>query len=261
MLGLGQSAQAYASDDAINMNQAKDKTYSVPGCGRASDLKYPHRDGHSSSHEQRSGILPTEWPGPTLNTGAGSIGIPGCGKVTNRVVSDYNKNARSTLANFDSSKMTEARMNSKNVPIGCQDTSDPHFNGPIDQHVPGAGSPQSQPHHIDAWNSVSSRRADNNNQDMMDPQTASSDRYNEKMMREENSGVSASSYTTKVQGYPASIPSFNQETEEKETYAYGVGDRHNVPRNQIMDETNPSANVLNATDHSISHPENKVLHK
>ncbi|CAI4707107.1 CCQ_1a_G0044520.mRNA.1.CDS.1 [Saccharomyces cerevisiae] len=259
MLGLGQSAQAYASDDALNMNQAKDKTYSVPGCGRASDLKYPHRDGHSSSHEQRSGILPTECPGPTLNTGAGSIGIPGCGKVTNRVVSDYNKNARSTLANFDSSKMTEARMNSKNVPIGCQDTSDPHFNGPIDQHVPGAGSPQSQPHHIDAWNSVSSRRADNNNQDMMDPQTASSDRYNEKMMREENSGVSASSYTTKVQGYPASIPSFNQETEEKETY--GVGDRHNVPRNQIMDETNPSANVLNATDHSISHPENKVLHK
>ncbi|CAI5017070.1 BBT_HP_G0130180.mRNA.1.CDS.1 [Saccharomyces cerevisiae] len=101
--------------------------------------------------------------------------------------------------------MTEARMNSKNVPIGCQDTSDPHFNGPIDQHVPGAGSPQSQPHHIDAWNSVSSRRADNNNQDMMDPQTASSDRYNEKMMREENSGVSASSYTTKVQGYPATI--------------------------------------------------------
>lgn len=259
MLGLGQSAQAYSSDDALNMNQAKDKVREIPGCGRASDIKYPHSGEHVSPHEQHSGLLPSECPGPTLNTGAGRIGIPGCGKVTNKVVSDRESNARSSLANFDSSKMTEARMNSKNVPIGCQDTSIPHFNGPIDQHIPGAGSPQSKPHHIEAWNSVSSCRSENNDQEMMDPQAAPLDRYNEHMVRDETSGVSASSYTAHVRGYPVNVSSVNQETGGGKNCEYGMNDRYNVPRNEIRNETNPSTNLPNPADPNISNPKNKIL--
>ncbi|EHN00606.1 YNL195C-like protein [Saccharomyces cerevisiae x Saccharomyces kudriavzevii VIN7] len=260
MLGLGQSAQVYANDGDANMNQAKSKKPGIPGCGMANDLEYPHGDKRSSSNQHHFGILPSECPGPTLNTGAGSVGIPGCGKVTNKVVNDHDGSTRSTLANFDVSKMTEARMNSRNVPPGCQNTSMPHFDGSIDQHIPGAGSPQPKSHHIDAWDSISSCGADNNNQDMMHPQAAPLDRYSEHMVRDETSDNATSSYTVHAQGSPANISSATQKVDGRKNHEYGMNDRQTVPRDCVTVDTNLPTNRISATGPNIANVKNEVLH-
>ncbi|EJS42044.1 YNL195C [Saccharomyces arboricola H-6] len=260
MLGLGQAAQAYSNNDDTDMDQANDKVAGIPGCGKANDLKYPHHDEHASSHQQHSGILPSECPGPFLNTGAGSIGIPGCGKATNEVFNDYDNTARSTLASFDVSKMTEARMNSKNVPAGCQDTSMPHFGGSMDQPIPGAGSPESKPHHIDAWNNVSSHGTDSNEQDMMHPQAAPLDRYNEHMVRDETFDNPTSSYAIHSRGTPTAIPSLTQKTEGNKNMEYGMNDQHAVPRNYTIGGTDCSTNQTSTADSNISDVKNEVLH-
>lgn len=259
MLGLGQSAQAYADDDDAKLKQTKETMVGVPGCGQAHDLEYPHHGGHSSSHHQHSGILPSECSGPTLSTGAGTVGIPGCGRVTNKVVSDHDNNARSTLAGFDTTNMTEARMNSKNLPVGCQDTSMPHFDGSMNQRIPGAGLPQSEPHHIDAWSNISSFGTGTNDQDMMHPQAAPLDSYNEHMVRDETSDNSASSYTVHTHGSPADIPSATQRSEGSKNYQYGMNDQHTtVPRNYATGKAYPSSDLKNV-DADISNVKNEVL--
>ncbi|CAI1705710.1 hypothetical protein SEUBUCD646_0N01330 [Saccharomyces eubayanus] len=258
MLGLGQSAQAYSANDDTEMQQTEEKMAGVPGCGQAHDLEYPHHDNHSSPHHQHSGILPSECSGPTLNTGAGAVGIPGCGRVTNKVVSDRDNNARSTLASFDTSNMTEARMNSKNLPVGCQNTSMPHFDGSMDQRIPGAGSPRSEPHHIDAWSNIPTFGAGTNDQNIMHPQAAPLDSYNEHMVRDETSDNSASLYTVHTRGSPADIPSATQRTEGRKNYLYGMNDQHSVPRNYATDKADPSS-VETSADPDISNVQSEIL--
>ena len=243
------------------MNLEKDKVADTSRPNKPNNLQYPPRDTRFSSHKQHSGILPNECPGPTLNTGAGSVGIPGCGKVRNKKVTDKDNITRSTLASFDASNMIEARMNSKNIPVGCQDTSMPHFHGSFAQHIPGAGSPQSEPHHIRAWNDISSYGTDNSDPNMMHPQAAPLDRYNEHMIRDEKFNSSTSSYTAHVRGSPADIPVASQDTEGKKNYEYGMKDQYTVPRNYAIDETNPSMNLSSTADPDILNLKNKVLHE
>lgn len=136
ILGEGQAAQAYVnesdnmqSNTHHNMQSGSHHDHDVhmgragiPGCGTASHLDYPHT-GHGQHYDHHKvGMHPNECPGKDLlHMSPNKVGIPGCG----------------TAGGFTGENIS-ARMNSKNVPMNAQDTTDPEF-GPQSRNIPGAG--------------------------------------------------------------------------------------------------------------------------
>lgn len=122
ILGEGQAAENYVKNtdnesipdknNSLNMqssNRAKQvhtgKT-GIPGCGTASGLDYPRAvGGTTAAHGSTVGHGASTAYGATANGPAGVVG---------------------------------SNMNSKNVPRGAQDTTDPSF-GPESRNIPGAG--------------------------------------------------------------------------------------------------------------------------
>lgn len=143
ILGEGQAAQNYVTNNTKSENNSKDELdvdklnmqstshpmhtgkTGIPGCGTATGLNYPHT-GHSVQYEHhRIGMFPDECPGKDLlHMGHDKVGIPGCGQ------------SRGVAGG--PTKMVGSNMNSKNIPMGAQDTTDPGF-GPQTRNVPGAG--------------------------------------------------------------------------------------------------------------------------
>ncbi|KAL3232409.1 hypothetical protein RNJ44_04325 [Nakaseomyces bracarensis] len=199
ILGEGQAAQDYVNkkhnnkslemEFSVNANSNTNTNTNsnsstqtgkagIPGCGKASNLDYPHSGYHQHSDHHNVGMFPEECPGKDLlHMGHDKVGIPGCGQSGNQQSNLGNQQSnlvgsktnsrtgpiKTADAQFgaqlkdnsgagrmgdtsdvhDYSKghkgeFISARMNEQNIPMGADDTTDRSF-GPQTKNVPGAG--------------------------------------------------------------------------------------------------------------------------